>query len=44
MNQVFKDFLDKFVIIFIHDILIYSKTKEVHAKHLRKVLEVLKEK
>ena len=31
MNRVFEDFLDKFVIIFIDDILVYSKNKEEHA-------------
>lgn len=44
MNQVFKDYLDKFVIVFIDDILIYSHSKEEHAKHLRIVLQVLKDK
>ena len=35
MNRVFSQFLDKFVIIFIDDILIYSKNEEEHAEHLR---------
>ena len=39
MNWAFEDFLDKFVIIFIDDILVYSKNKEEHAKHLRSVLQ-----
>ena len=43
MNRVFKDFLDKFVIVFIDDILVYSKTKEEHEEHLRVVLETLRE-
>ena len=42
MNRVFKDFLDTFVIVFIDDILIYSKTEEEHEEHLRKVLETLR--
>ncbi|KAD3641214.1 hypothetical protein E3N88_30438 [Mikania micrantha] len=42
MNRVCKPYLDKFVIVFIDDILIYSKTQEEHADHLRRVLELLK--
>ncbi|CAA7046739.1 unnamed protein product [Microthlaspi erraticum] len=42
MNEVFHDYLDSFVIIFIDDILIYSKTKEEHQRHLKKVLERLR--
>ncbi|KAJ9556411.1 hypothetical protein OSB04_011025 [Centaurea solstitialis] len=42
MNRVCKPYLDKFVIVFIDDILIYSKTAEEHGDHLRKVLEMLK--
>ena len=42
MNRVFKKYLDKFVIVFIDDILIYSKTKADHAKHLRIALEMLR--
>ncbi|GJR73633.1 putative reverse transcriptase domain-containing protein [Tanacetum coccineum] len=42
MNRVCKQYLDKFVIIFIDDILIYSKSKEEHTKHLKLILELLK--
>jgi hypothetical protein len=42
MNKVFMEYLDKFVVVFIDDILIFSKTKEEHEKHLRLVLEKLK--
>ena len=44
MNKVFHEFLDKFMIVFIDDILIYSKSKEEHAEHLRMVLNLLREK
>ena len=43
MNRVFRPYLDQFVIVFIDDILVYSKTKEDHADHLRKVLKTLRE-
>ena len=43
MNSVFMPELDKFVVVFIDDILVYSKNKEEHAKHLRIVLTRLRE-
>nr|GEY97063.1 putative reverse transcriptase domain-containing protein [Tanacetum cinerariifolium] len=42
VNRVCRPYLDNFVIVFIDDILIYSKTQEKHVKHLRIVLELLK--
>nr|GFB68105.1 putative reverse transcriptase domain-containing protein [Tanacetum cinerariifolium]GFC10127.1 putative reverse transcriptase domain-containing protein [Tanacetum cinerariifolium] len=42
MNRVCKPYLDKFVIIFIDDILIYSKDKKEHEEHLKAILELLK--
>ncbi|GJZ86387.1 putative reverse transcriptase domain-containing protein [Tanacetum coccineum] len=42
MNRVCKPYLDKFVIVFIDDILIYSKNKEEHGKHLKTILNLLR--
>jgi hypothetical protein len=43
MNKVFMEELDKFIIVFINDILIYSESTEEHAEHLRVVLERLRQ-
>ncbi|XP_027178101.1 uncharacterized protein LOC113777265 [Coffea eugenioides] len=43
MQRVFKKYLDQFVVVFIDDILIYSKTREEHVKHLEIVLQILRE-
>jgi hypothetical protein len=42
MNKVFMEYLDKFVVVFIDDILVYFKTEEKHEEHLRLVLEKLR--
>ncbi|GKE36087.1 putative reverse transcriptase domain-containing protein, partial [Tanacetum coccineum] len=42
MNRVCKPYLDKFVIVFIDDILVYSKDEKEHRKHLKTILELLK--
>ena len=44
MNRIFKPYLDLFVIVFIDDILVYSKSKKEHEEHLRMLLEMLREK
>ncbi|GJR73875.1 putative reverse transcriptase domain-containing protein [Tanacetum coccineum] len=44
MNRVFQEYLDRFIIVFIDDILVYSKTREEHEDHLRIVLEILRQK
>jgi hypothetical protein len=44
MNWVFHDFLDQFMVVFIDDILIYSKSLKEHKDHLRQVLQRLREK
>jgi len=43
MNRIFRPWLDKFVVVFIDDILIYSKTREEHADHLRVILKILRD-
>jgi hypothetical protein len=43
MNKVFMEYLDKFVVVFVDDILVLSKTEEEHVVHLRLVLQKLRE-
>jgi hypothetical protein len=43
MNKVFMEYLDKFMVVFINDILIYSKDEEEHEKHLHLVLQKLRD-
>ena len=43
MNGVFREYLDKFVIVFLDDILVYSKLEEEDEHHLRMLLQVLRE-
>ena len=43
MNSIFMEYLDKFVMVYLDDILIYSKNEEEHAEHLRLVLGKLRE-
>ena len=43
MNGIFRNFLDKFIIVFLDDILIYSITKEEHEEHMRMTLQELRE-
>ena len=43
MNRVFQPYLDRFVIVFIDDILVYSGSSEEHSEHLRIVLQTLRE-
>nr|GEY82167.1 retrotransposon protein, putative, Ty3-gypsy subclass [Tanacetum cinerariifolium] len=42
MNRVYKPYLDEFVIVFIHDILTYSKNEKEHEEHLKAILKLLK--
>ena len=43
MNQVFQPYLDRFIIVFINDNLVYSGSSEEHSEHLRIVLQTLRE-
>jgi hypothetical protein len=43
MNGVFRDYLDKFVIVFLDDILVYSKLEEENEQHMRMVLHMIRE-
>ena len=43
MNNIFSKYLDNFVLVFIDDIMVYSKNKEEHKEHLRIVLQVFSE-
>ena len=44
MNRVFHPYLDQYVVVFIDDILVYSKDAQEHEQHLRIVLQILREK
>ena len=44
VNRVFQPYLDKFVIVFIDDILVYSSNKDNHGKYLRMVLQTMRDK
>ena len=44
MNRVFRPYVDQFVVVFIDDILVYSKDAQEHEQHLRIVMETLREK
>ena len=44
MNRVLRPYLDEFVVVFIDDILVYSKNEQEHEQHLRIVLQTLREK
>jgi hypothetical protein len=43
MNKIFMEYLDKFVVVFIDDLLVYSRSEEGHEEHLRLVLQKLRD-
>jgi hypothetical protein len=43
MNKVFMEYLDKFIVVFIDDVLVYSRNEEEHMEHLHLVLQILRE-
>jgi hypothetical protein len=43
MNKEFIEYLDKFIVVFINDVLVYSKDEEEHEEHLRLVLQKLQD-
>jgi hypothetical protein len=43
INAIFREYLDKFVIVFLDNILIYSNLEEEHEQHLKRVFQVLRE-
>ena len=42
MNKIFHPYLDKFVVVYLYDIVIYSNTLKEHVEHLRKVFKILR--
>ncbi|XP_027075821.1 uncharacterized protein [Coffea arabica] len=43
MHRIFKSYLDRFIVVFINDILVYSKTHEEHVQHLKEILQTLRD-